>query len=301
MSMLTKKETGGFYLFIFVMSLFVGTSLTGQSRTNESPSQLKATATTLLQGSEIDNAFALWDKEFPKAKAGDTETRDILAAIYYFVPSRSKYRHKKNEMAAAFKKKYGQDIKSVGMPAEFRGHEALAESFLKQMILSADDALDKATELKKAGEENEKAKAIVKATYRLLLYALLGYDYPTSDPALNKLGRTKLDELAQAFDLSNQELTDLRREVAQITSPSDVMHEWYSLMGERPTGEYEEWCIPGINYCIGSPKMYWTTLTTTALSVLTSVATLYLMYNAVKYGVGKKSVKTVVSTYKRGS
>jgi len=229
-------------------------------------------------GGDLVRARDLWHELYGTVKPDNKNMRDVMAAIYYFIPERTEPdKVLKKRMADDFEKKFGISVDEVGLPAKFEGYEIVAKSFLTQMIGSADDALQRAAELQQAQKSDTKAREIIEATYRLLYFALLGYEgYPTADIALIKEADSQLEQLQKSFNL---DASSIRNEVHEaMESPETLYKEWHELMLQHHTSNFEPWCIPLVGYCIGSPTLLWTSLTTTAISALTGAMLLYKIY-----------------------
>ena len=153
------------------------------------------------------------------------------------------------------------------------------------MIQSANDALGKAKEIQNKMKKDEEARAIIEATYGMLYAAKAAYEpYPTADADVVKMTKRKLNELKKVFDLKNT--AAIETGVDESDSPGEIFAYWFSLwhelMVDRKIDTYAPLCIPGINYCLGGSSMYWTTLTTKVIGVLTVAAIVYRYYWAIR-------------------
>jgi len=227
------------------------------------------------------NAYVWFEEHFPHADLKDTALRNMLAAAVYYVPESGIAGKAKSQMEDKFKKKFGVSVDDVGVPRIFKEYETWATSLLVQMIQSADDAITRAQEIRNEMKKDTEAQEIVAATYGMLYAAKTAYElYPTANAHVLAAADNKLSELVKVFDLKNTET--IRKSVDESDAPGEIFAYWFSLwhelMADRKVDVYAPLCIPGTGYCLGGSSMYWTSLTTKMIGVLTIAAIVYRYY-----------------------
>ena len=241
--------------------------------TTASFSQPEAMKTLAIKGKEARKAYEVWDKAFEGASHENSNMMEVLATMYYALPTRTKTeRNARDVREEQFKNKFGLEIRDVGLPIEMKGFRPIVDVILRVILPKTQELASKAEELKNMKQHDPHVRAIVEKMYSFLLYILLGYDYPGVDR--QRLEKAQKSVIALEEILGPERVIALRKKVGQsIQSPSNIMKAWYELMS-KPDAK-ESWCIPSVDFCLGEPFSTWDTLVNVGIFVLAGTALLY--------------------------